>query len=114
MQDRGSSMEPSSASQSWESSPARTSTGSRRRSAVPSRDVSDRAGAANGDTAAETSREGRLVLAENLDDPLNRWYRYPAARALLRVAGGLPLRPDHITYLHTTLGVLGAAMIAVG
>ena len=53
-------------------------------------------------------------LAENLTDPLNRWYRYPAARALLRVAGDLPLRPDHITYLHTLSGILGATLIAWG
>ncbi len=59
------------------------------------------------------SLEERRALAEFLDDPLNRFYRYPAARALLRVAGGLPLRPDHITYLHTTIGVSGALIIAL-
>ena len=69
--------------------------------AVPSADVNDAAFA-------------RRALAEHLDDPLNRYYRYPAARGLLRIAGGLPLRPDHITYLHTTIGVLGAAVMAVG
>src|SRR5215203_5708568 len=58
--------------------------------------------------------EERRALAEHLDDPLNRYYRYPAARGLLRIAGGLPLRPDHITYLHTSLGIVGAALIAVG
>lgn len=70
---------------------------------------------AGGDAAAvaRTSLEERRALAENLDDPLNRYYRYPAARALLHVAGGLPLRPDHITYLHTTIGVSGAAIIAL-
>lgn len=62
----------------------------------------------------ESSLEARRALAENLDDPLNRYYRYPAARALLKIAGGLPLRPDHITYLHTSIGIFGACLIAVG
>jgi phosphatidylglycerophosphate synthase len=60
-----------------------------------------------------SSLEERRRLAESLDDPLNRFYRYPAARGLLRIAGGLPLRPDHITYLHTTIGVTGALLIAL-
>jgi phosphatidylglycerophosphate synthase len=60
------------------------------------------------------SLEERRALAEHLTDPLNRLFRYPAAHALLRIAGGLPLRPDHITYLHTTSGILGAALIAWG
>lgn len=60
----------------------------------------------------ELSLDERRRLAESLDDPANRWYRYPVARGILRVAGGLPLRPDHITYLHTTFGILGAAVIA--
>ncbi len=60
----------------------------------------------------KASLEERRELAENLDDPLNRYYRYPAARGLLRIAGGLPFRPDHITYLHTTFGVIGAAILA--
>ena len=62
----------------------------------------------------EGTPEERRRLAENLTDPLNRWYRYPAARALLRVAGGLPLRPDHVTYMHTLSGMLAAAFIAWG
>lgn len=62
--------------------------------------------------APSASLEDRRALAENLDDPLNRYYRYPAARALLRVAGGLPLRPDHVTYLHAAIGVTGAMIVA--
>lgn len=62
--------------------------------------------------APTASLEERRELAENLDDPLNRYYRYPAARGLLRIAGGLPFRPDHITYLHTTIGVVGATIVA--
>jgi hypothetical protein len=45
---------------------------------------------------------------------LNRLYRYPAARALFKVAGKLPLRPDHVTYIHTTIGVVGAGLVAYG
>jgi phosphatidylglycerophosphate synthase len=54
----------------------------------------------------------RRALADHLDDPLNRYYRYPAARGLLRIIGGLPLRPDHVTYVHTAIGALGAAVMA--
>ena len=61
-----------------------------------------------------TSIDSRRALAEQLTDFLNRAYRYPVSRALFRVAGGLPLRPDHITYLHTTIGVIGASFIAWG
>jgi hypothetical protein len=61
-----------------------------------------------------TSLDSRRALAEHLTDVLNARYRYPASRALFRIAGGLPLRPDHITYLHTTIGVIGAAFIAWG
>ena len=64
------------------------------------------------ETTPLSSLEERRELAESLDDPMNRYYRYPAARALLRFAGGLPFRPDHITYLHTTIGVAAAAMVA--
>jgi hypothetical protein len=87
---------------------------------VPSRDVSESPGATNdrstsggagGSTSA--SLDERRALALNLDDPLNRYYRYPAARGLLRVAGGLPLRPDHVTYLHTLFGITGAAILAL-
>jgi phosphatidylglycerophosphate synthase len=63
-------------------------------------------------SARGASLEDRRALAESLDDPLNRYYRYPAARALLRIAGGLPLRPDHVTYLHTAIGVTGATFLA--
>lgn len=88
---------------------------------MPSLDVTPPAGGAqrrvDGEGSitahASTSLEERLALADNLDDPLNRYYRYPAARGLLRIAGGLPLRPDHITYIHTTSGILGAAIMAL-
>lgn len=66
-----------------------------------------------GASTAQSSLEERRKLAESLDDPLNRYFRYPAARGLLRIAGGLPLRPDHITYLHTALGITGAIILAL-
>jgi hypothetical protein len=61
-----------------------------------------------------SSTDERRGLAERLVDPLNRRYRYPAAHALLRMAGGLPLRPDHITYIHTSCGIIGASLVALG
>ncbi|MGZ3422901.1 MAG: CDP-alcohol phosphatidyltransferase family protein [Polyangiales bacterium] len=62
----------------------------------------------------QCSREDRHELAKNLDDPLNRYYRYPLARKLLGVLGGLPLRPDHVTYLHTLVGLTAAVLVARG
>jgi phosphatidylglycerophosphate synthase len=64
--------------------------------------------------ASQGGTEERRRLAENLDDPLNRYYRYPLSRALLAVIGGLPLRPDHITYLHTLIGLVAAVLVARG
>ncbi len=64
--------------------------------------------------SAEAAAEKRKKLAEALDDPLNRWYRYPAARGLLKIIGGLPLTPDHITYIHICFGVGAAGLVAYG
>lgn len=75
--------------------------------ARPERDV-------GGVASTRTTAAERRQLAESLDDPLNRWYRYPAARGLLKLAGSLPLRPDHVTYIHTLVGISGAALIARG
>lgn len=61
-----------------------------------------------------TTLEERRALADHLSDPLNRYYRYPAARGLLRVIGFLPLRPDHITYIHTLCGITAGVLIGVG
>jgi hypothetical protein len=65
-------------------------------------------------TAGDRALEARRALAVHLDDPLNRLYRYPAARGLLAVAEGLPLRPDHVTYIHTLTGVTASALVAYG
>ncbi|MBX3186661.1 MAG: CDP-alcohol phosphatidyltransferase family protein [Labilithrix sp.] len=64
--------------------------------------------------ASKLTLEERKKLAESLDDPLNRWYRYPIARSLLHVLGGLPLRPDHITYIHICFGLAAAGLVAHG
>jgi hypothetical protein len=54
------------------------------------------------------------AIADAMVDPLNRFYRYPAARALLPILGGLPLTPNHITYLHTAMAVFAAYLAYVG
>jgi phosphatidylglycerophosphate synthase len=89
-----------------------TSTASPHPFAAPSAEGGDRE--ATGAQPTRSTQAERQALAVYLDDPLNRWYRYPAARALYKVAGRLPLRPDHVTYIHTTIGVLGAALVAYG
>ena len=80
---------------------------------MPSHDLTEPAAVA-ASTPSLASLEQRRALAASLDDPLNRHYRYPAARALLRFAGGMPFRPDHITYLHTLCGIAGALFLAFG
>jgi hypothetical protein len=54
------------------------------------------------------------AIADAMVDPLNRFYRYPAARALLPILGGLPLTPNHITYLHTAMALFAAYLAYVG
>lgn len=83
---------------------------------APSADTPSATGDAASGTAlaSKLTLEERKQLCESLDDPLNRWYRYPAARALLHVLGGLPLRPDHITYIHMAFGVAAAGLVAWG
>ena len=52
-------------------------------------------------------------ILESMTDPLNRFYRYPAARALLPVLGRIEwLTPNHITYVHTMFGLAAAALVA--
>ena len=46
-----------------------------------------------------------------MTDPLNRFYRYPAARALLPVLGRLPLTPNHVTYIHIAIGFAAAGVV---
>ncbi len=53
------------------------------------------------------------VLAEMVD-PFNRFYRYPAARLLLPLALKTPLRPNHVTAIHASLGIVAGLLIARG
>jgi phosphatidylglycerophosphate synthase len=52
-------------------------------------------------------------LLEHAVDPPNRFYRYPAARALLPVLGRIEwLTPNHVTYIHILIGVGAACLVA--
>lgn len=52
-------------------------------------------------------------ILESMTDPVNRFYRYPAARALLPVLGRIPgLTPNHVTYVHTLVGLCAAGLVA--
>jgi phosphatidylglycerophosphate synthase len=65
------------------------------------------------DEAARGASDPERWLAI-LVDPPNRFWRYPAARFLLRLLAGLPLRPNHITLLHGLVGQAAAALVAFG
>ncbi|MBX3197646.1 MAG: CDP-alcohol phosphatidyltransferase family protein [Labilithrix sp.] len=53
-------------------------------------------------------------IIESTTDPLNRFYRYPAARALLPILGRIPwLTPNHVTYTHIAFGLAAAALVAL-
>ena len=52
-------------------------------------------------------------IIESTVDPPNRFYRYPAARALLPILGRIPwLTPNHVTYTHIVFGLTAAALVA--
>jgi CDP-alcohol phosphatidyltransferase len=52
-------------------------------------------------------------IIESTCDPPNRFYRYPAARALLPILGRIPwLTPNHVTYTHIAFGLTAAALVA--
>jgi hypothetical protein len=52
-------------------------------------------------------------IIESTVDPANRFYRYPAARALLPLLGRIPwLTPNHVTYAHIVIGLAAAALVA--
>ena len=52
-------------------------------------------------------------ITESTVDPPNRFYRYPAARALLPILGRIPwLTPNHVTYTHIAFGLAAAALVA--
>lgn len=52
------------------------------------------------------------ALTTAIIDPPNRFIRYPLARGLFRIAGGLPFTPNQITYTHAALGVCAAGIVA--
>lgn len=52
-------------------------------------------------------------ILESMTDPVNRFYRYPLARALLPVLGAIPgITPNHVTYVHTIVGLVAAGLVA--
>jgi hypothetical protein len=52
-------------------------------------------------------------IIESTSDPANRFYRYPAARALLPILGRISwLTPNHVTYAHIAIGTAAAAIVA--
>ena len=58
---------------------------------------------------AETAAVARL-----LTDPLNRFYRYPAARFVLPLFLKTSITPNQVTYVHTTVGITAAVCVAQG
>ena len=52
-------------------------------------------------------------IIESTTDPANRFYRYPAARALLPILGRIKwLTPNHVTYAHILFGLAAAGLVA--
>src|SRR5687767_12316054 len=100
-------MEPSSASRSWESSPIAISTDSSARCVARSTDQKKdqdsgarlRADEDSGLIRVSTAAVDSII--ESMADPVNRFYRYPAAKALLPVLGRFSwITPNNITYTH--------------
>jgi hypothetical protein len=53
------------------------------------------------------------ALMDASTDPPNRFYRYPAARALLPILGRIEwLTPNHVTYCHIVLSTIAAGVVA--
>lgn len=59
------------------------------------------------------AEEVDTILYE-MTDPLNRYYRYPAAKAMLPLFMRLPFTPNHITAFHACLGITAGVLIARG
>lgn len=53
------------------------------------------------------------ILSE-MTDPMNRYYRYPVAKAMLPVFMRLPFTPNHITAFHACIGIAAGVLIARG
>lgn len=54
------------------------------------------------------------LLLDGLIDPLNRIYRYPLARHLLKWTYRWPVTPDQVTVFHTLFSLLGAILLGAG
>jgi phosphatidylglycerophosphate synthase len=53
-------------------------------------------------------------IIESTCDPPNRFYRYPAARALLPILGRIKwLTPNHVTYAHIVIGMVAALLVGL-
>ncbi len=65
------------------------------------------------DTAPLEQTEIDELLYE-MTDPMNRYYRYPVAKAMLPLFMRLPATPNQITVFHTCLGILAGVLIARG
>src|SRR5687768_14093184 len=108
-------MEPSSASRSWESSPTATSTDSSARFVVHSPDKKkDDSGERLIDEDSGVNRVSVSVvdsIIESTADPVNRFYRYPAARAMLPIFGRFRfITPNNVTYTHIVFGLVAASL----
>ena len=62
----------------------------------------------------ETNAEQHAPLLEVMDDPLNRFFRYPAAKALLPLFKNSSITPNQVTYFHTMVGLAAATFVAQG
>ena len=52
-------------------------------------------------------------IIESMADPVNRFYRYPAAKALLPVLGRFSwITPNNITYTHILIGLGASSLVA--
>src|SRR5215213_1492716 len=112
-------MEPSSASRSWESSPIAISTDSSARSVAPSRDQKKDD---SGERLIAPEEDSQIIrvstgavdsIIESMADPVNRFYRYPAARAMLPIFGRFQfITPNRVTYAHILIGLVASGLVA--
>jgi hypothetical protein len=65
-----------------------------------------------GDAPLPAEEVDRILY--EMTDPLNRYYRYPVAKAMLPLFMRLPFTPNHITAFHACLGLTAGVLIARG
>jgi hypothetical protein len=52
-------------------------------------------------------------IIESMADPVNRFYRYPAARAMVPIFGRFRfITPNNVTYTHIVIGLVAAGLVA--